>query len=52
MRAFTGYYKDGRYENTYYTKPKGMFDLHHAKDLVRPYWAREFEVAHRNIDDA
>ena len=46
-----GYYRDGRYENTYYTLPGRMYSLQRERDLVGPFWAREFEAAHKNIDD-
>jgi len=46
-----GYYRDGRYERTFYTLPLRMYDLQKARPLVGPHWAREFEKAHRDIDD-
>jgi hypothetical protein len=46
-----GYYRDGRYARTYYTMPEDMYQLHKKPELVGPFWAREFSVAHRDIDD-
>lgn len=46
-----GYYRDGRYQRTYYTLKKDMFALQKKRDLIGPFWAREFEIAHRNADD-
>jgi hypothetical protein len=46
-----GYYRDGRYARTYYTMPQDMYQLHKRPELVGPFWAREFAVAHRDIDD-
>jgi hypothetical protein len=46
-----GYYRDGRYKRSFYTLPQHMFQLHHSPQLVGPFWAREFAVAHNNIDD-
>lgn len=46
-----GYYRDGRYARTYYTMPQDMYQLHKKPELVGPFWAREFAVAHRDIDD-
>ena len=47
-----GYYRDGRYERTFYfLKPPYMYELQEKRPLVGPFWAREFEVASKNIDD-
>jgi hypothetical protein len=46
-----GYYRDGRYKRTFYFIKRYMFDLQRHKKLVGPFWAREFEIAHRNADD-
>jgi len=46
-----GYYRDGRYANTFYFLPAPMYQLHTKPELVGPFWAREFAVAHRDIDD-
>jgi hypothetical protein len=46
-----GYYRDNRYQRTYYTMDRHMYELHTEKKLVGPFWAREFEIAHRNADD-
>eukprot|EP00597_Dinobryon_sp_UTEXLB2267_P001604 CAMPEP_0170076738 /NCGR_PEP_ID=MMETSP0019_2-20121128/13684_1 /TAXON_ID=98059 /ORGANISM="Dinobryon sp., Strain UTEXLB2267" /LENGTH=426 /DNA_ID=CAMNT_0010288625 /DNA_START=369 /DNA_END=1649 /DNA_ORIENTATION=- len=46
-----GYYRDGRYERTYYTMKNRMYQLHRERDIHGPFWAREFEIAHRDIDD-
>mgnify|MGYP006187765507 CR=1 FL=1 len=47
----TGYYRDGRYERTFYTIPRVMYQLQKKRPLVGPFWAREFERAHHEIDD-
>ena len=47
----TGYYRDGRYERTFYTMPDAMYQLQRKRPLVGPFWAREFEKAHHDIDD-
>lgn len=46
-----GYYRDGRYRNTFYTVKKRMYQLQQQRSLVGPFWAREFELSHRDIDD-
>jgi hypothetical protein len=46
-----GYYRDGRYERTYYTQKQVMYQLQRQRPLVGPFWAREFEKAHHDIDD-
>lgn len=46
-----GYYRDGRYARTFYTMPEQMYQLQQKPELVGPFWAREFAVAHRDIDD-
>ena len=47
----SGYYRDGRYERTFYSMPKPMYSLQKSRTLVGPFWAREFEKAHMSIDD-
>eukprot|EP01031_Cornospumella_fuschlensis_P035542 gene35542-43098_t len=46
-----GYYRDGRYKNTFYTMKNYMYQLQKQRPLVGPFWAREFELSHRDIDD-
>eukprot|EP00602_Paraphysomonas_sp_CaronLab_P002003 CAMPEP_0185023204 /NCGR_PEP_ID=MMETSP1103-20130426/5893_1 /TAXON_ID=36769 /ORGANISM="Paraphysomonas bandaiensis, Strain Caron Lab Isolate" /LENGTH=740 /DNA_ID=CAMNT_0027555681 /DNA_START=255 /DNA_END=2477 /DNA_ORIENTATION=+ len=46
-----GYYRDGRYSNTYYTMPNTMYQLHTHPELKGPFWAREFAPGHKDIDD-
>lgn len=46
-----GYYRDGRYARTYYTMRAVTYQLHTQPELEGPFWAREFAVAHRDIDD-
>ena len=46
-----GYYRDNRYSRTFYTKREHMYQLHQMPELVGPFWAREFAVAHVDIDD-
>ena len=46
-----GYYRDGRYDRTYYTKTSHLYTLHSQKEIIGPFWAREFSVAHSEIDD-
>ncbi len=46
-----GYYRDGRYERTYYTMEAMEKQLQKQRPLVGPFWAREFETAHKDIDD-
>jgi hypothetical protein len=46
-----GYYRDGRYERTFYTMPQAMYQLQERREIVGPFWAREFEVAGKDIDD-
>ena len=46
-----GYYRDGRYERSFYTMPREMYDLHKQTEIKGPFWAREFKVAHSDIDD-
>eukprot|EP01033_Poteriospumella_lacustris_P003065 gene3065-2243_t len=46
-----GYYRDQRFQRTFYFIKRHMFDLQRQKRLVGPFWAREFEIAHRNADD-
>ena len=47
-----GYYRDNRYANTFYTMKNQQHILHRNKDnIVGPFWAREFPVAHQEIDD-
>jgi hypothetical protein len=46
-----GYYRDDRYLNTFYHIPSSMYTLHRQKELKGPFWAREFAVAHADIDD-
>jgi hypothetical protein len=45
-----GYYRDGRYERSYYTLRRKTHDLQKQRPLVGPFWAREFEKAHRTIN--
>lgn len=47
-----GYYRDGRYERSYYFSKDLMYQLQKQRLLVGPFWAREFEMAHKDIDDA
>jgi hypothetical protein len=47
----TGYYRDGRYARTFYTQKDVMYQLHQQRGLKGPFWAREFEKAHYDIDD-
>lgn len=47
----SGYYRDGRYANTFYTMKNSMYQLQMRRGLVGPFWAREFELSHRDIDD-
>jgi hypothetical protein len=47
----TGYYRDGRYARTFYTQKDVMYQLHQQRGLKGPFWAREFEKAHYEIDD-
>lgn len=46
-----GYYRDGRYNRTFYTKRKWMYQLQQQHDMIQPFWAREFVTAHEDIDD-
>jgi len=46
-----GYYRDNRYANTYYTQTKHLYSLQTTTEIVGPFWAREFAVAHKEIDD-
>jgi len=46
-----GYYRDGRYNRSYYTTKKDMYHLQKKRGIVGPFWAREFETAHMQIDD-
>jgi GR25 family glycosyltransferase involved in LPS biosynthesis len=46
-----GYYRDGRYARTFYTLPKEMYKLQTQPNLIGPFWAREFAIAHHDIDD-
>lgn len=46
-----GYYRDGRYSRTFYSQPTQMMQLQTQRDLIGPFWAREFEKAHYEIDD-
>eukprot|EP01039_Chlorochromonas_danica_P003063 gene3063-3345_t len=46
-----GYYRDGRYQQTFYTMPNVMYQLQRQRKLIGPFWAREFEIAHHDIDD-
>jgi hypothetical protein len=46
-----GYYRDGRYARTYYTTKNHVNNLHKQTKIVGPFWAREFETAHKQIDD-
>ena len=46
-----GYYRDNRYARTFYTLTKEMYSLHKQTEIVGPFWAREFAVAHSAIDD-
>ncbi len=46
-----GYYRDGRYERTFYSMPVTMYQLQRQRPIVGPFWAREFEVASKDIDD-
>ena len=46
-----GYYRDGRYLRTYYSMPGFTNQLQAQTELQGPFWAREFAVAHKNIDD-
>ena len=43
--------RDGRYERTYYTLRSHQYQLQQQRPIVGPFWAREFEAAHRAIDD-
>ena len=49
--VFVGYYRDGRYDRTYYTMQHYMYQLQREHALQEPFWAREFEIAHKDIDD-
>jgi len=58
MSSFTGYitrmrgyYRDGRYARTYFTTKNDVHYLHTHKKIRGPFWAREFETAHKEIDD-
>ena len=46
-----GYYRDNRYSRTFYTLDKEHHVLHKQTELIGPFWAREFKVAHHDIDD-
>ena len=46
-----GYYRDDRYSRTFYTLDNEHHVLHKQTELVGPFWAREFKVAHHEIDD-
>jgi hypothetical protein len=47
-----GYYRDNRYKRTFYTMKSMQHILHRNQDnIVGPFWAREFPVAHSDIDD-
>ena len=47
-----GYYRDDRYANTFYTMKSQQHILHkNQANIVGPFWAREFPVAHQQIDD-
>ena len=47
----TGYYRDGRYEKTFYSLPDQMYNLQKNRAVAGSYWEREYEKAHVNIDD-
>ncbi|KAJ1427667.1 hypothetical protein B484DRAFT_397154, partial [Ochromonadaceae sp. CCMP2298] len=47
-----GYYRDGRYERSYYTMPGAVHLLQRDRELSGSLWEREYEKAHRDIDDA
>lgn len=46
-----GYYRDGRYNRSYYFRKSKMYQLQQKVPLVGPFWAREFAIAHKNADD-
>lgn len=46
-----GYYRDNRYAHTFYTMTKHLYSLHEKTEIHGPFWAREFAVAHKEIDD-
>jgi len=46
-----GYYRDNRYSKTFYTMPEEMYSLQERTEIKGPFWAREFAVAHKDIDD-
>lgn len=46
-----GYYRDGRYNRTFYDAKKVIHQLQTRREIVGPFWAREFEVASKDIDD-
>ena len=46
-----GYYRDQRYKRTFYTMRDQMYSLHHQEEIKGPFWAREFSVSHKEIDD-
>jgi len=46
-----GYYRDSRYARTYYTMPEQMYQMHTQTELKGPFWAREWFLATRDIDD-
>ena len=46
-----GYYNDIRYNHTFYYDREYMHQLFQQKDIIGPFWAREFASAHENIDD-
>jgi hypothetical protein len=31
--------------------PDQMYSLHHQEEIKGPFWAREFSVSHKEIDD-
>lgn len=46
-----GYYRDGRYERSYYILKNNMYWLQRERAMF-PFWGREFEIAHKDIDDS
>ena len=46
-----GYYRDGRHNRSYYTTTKDTYRMHTRKQIIGPFWAREFESSFIQIDD-
>lgn len=45
-----GFYRDGRYNRTFYSTKRHMYQLRDQTRIMIPLWSREFPTAHINID--